>query len=304
MDSTDIDLFALRSFCALIDERGVSRAASLLGVGQSRMSRQLAQLRTYFADPLLVWAGGSMVPTPRALALKDEIRQVVETMERLSSPQQAFDPALTETTVVLVATGYTEHIFLADVIKAIATRAPKTRVKIRLPDRLQDVNALGRGEVDFLVGWTTSPPPILRSRLLFEDQLVCIARAAHPRLRDDTLSYEKYIELAHIQYDIPGKTTTERLLQEHLSRNGHQQNIKYHVENPTTVAYTVANSDVIATVPKKFAARCVKQYALKMFDLPFSLPPMQDRAYWHECMHSDARNQWFRKLLAQVAKAS
>src|SRR4030088_2197960 len=261
MDSADVDLFALRSFCVLMDERSVSRAASRLGVGQSRMSRQLAQLRAYFADPLLVWAGGTMVPTPRALALKDDLHQVVETMERLSSPAQIFDPASTQTTVVLVATGYMEHIFLADVMNAVAARAPGARVQVRLPDRLQDVSALGRGEIDFLIGWTTNPAPILRSRLLFKATLVCIARAAHPMLRDDGLTYEKYLELPHIQYDIPGKTTTERLLQERLSREGHEQNIKYHVQNPLTVAEIVANSDVIATVPGKFAARCLEQYS-------------------------------------------
>jgi DNA-binding transcriptional LysR family regulator len=304
MDSADIDLFSLRCFCVLLDERSVSRAAARLGLGQSRMSRQLAQLRAYFADPLLVWAGGTMVPTPRALALKDDLRQVIETMERLASPPQTFDPASTQTTVVLVATGYMEHIFLADVMNAVAARAPGVRVQVRLPDRLQDVSALGRGEIDFLIGWMTNPAPILRSRTLFKDTLVCIARAAHPLLRDDVLTYEKYLELPQIQYDIPGKTTTERLLQERLSREGQQQNIKYHVQNPLTVAEIVANSDVIATVPGKFAARCLQHYALKVFDLPFSLPVVQNRAYWHECMHSDARSRWFRKLLADIAKTS
>jgi DNA-binding transcriptional LysR family regulator len=76
------------------------------------------------------------------------------------------------------------------------------------------------------------------------------------------------------------------------------------VQNSLTVAEIVANSDVIATVPGKFAARCLEQYSLKTFDLPFSLPPMQNRVYWHECMHSDARSRWFRRLLADIAKTS
>jgi DNA-binding transcriptional LysR family regulator len=301
MDSIDVDLFALRSFCVLMDERSVSRAASRLGVGQSRMSRQLAQLRAYFADPLLVWAGGTMIPTPRALAVKDDLRQVVETLERLSSPPQNFDPATTQTTIVLVATGYMEHIFLTDVMNAVTAAAPGIGLKVRLPDRSQDVGALGRGEIDFLIGWMTAPAPTLRSRLLFKDKLVCIARAAHPNLRDG-LTYEQYLELPHVQYDIPGKTTTERLLQDRLARDGRQRNVKYHVQNPLTVAEIVANSDVIATVPEKFAARCREHYSLQTVDLPFSVPTVQNRAYWHESVHSDARNCWCRKILADVAK--
>jgi DNA-binding transcriptional LysR family regulator len=304
MDSADVDLFALRSFCVLMDERSVSRAASRLGVGQSRMSRQLAQLRAYFADPLLVWAGGTMIPTPRALALKDDLRQVVETLERLSSPAQSFDPVSTQTTVVLVATGYMEHIFLTDVMSAVAARAPAIGVKIRLPDRPEDVSALGRGEIDFLIGWMTAPAPTLRSRPLFKDKLVCVARAGHPNLCEEGLTYEKYLELPHVQYDIPGKTTTERLLQERLARDGQQRNIKYHVLNPLTIAEIVANSDVIATVPERFAARCRGHYLLQTVDLPFTVPPVQNRVYWHESVHSDARSAWFRKLLADVATAS
>src|ERR1700758_821898 len=130
MDTTDIDLVALRLVCVLMDEHSVSRAAARLGVRQSGMSRQLAHLRAYFADPLLVWAGGSMVPTPRALTLKSEIRQVVETMERLSTAAQSFDPASAQSKVVLVATGYMEHIFLADVMKAVAVRAAGMHMQI------------------------------------------------------------------------------------------------------------------------------------------------------------------------------
>lgn len=301
MDTTDIDLFALRSFCVLMDEHSVSRAAARLGVRQSSMSRQLAHLRGYFADPLLVWAGGTMVPTPRALALKSEVRQVVETLERLSTQAQAFDPATSQSTVVVAATGYMEHIFLGDVMKAVAARAAGMHVRTRLPDRLGDVSAMGRGEVDFLVGWMTTPPPILRSRRLFKDKLVCIASRAHPTLREDSaLTYEKYLELGHVQYEIPGMTTTGRLLQERLARHGQQRNIKYHVQNPLTVAHIVADSDLIATVPGRFAARCLEQLPLRIFAVPFDFPVIQNRVYWHECVHSDAQNRWFRDLLAQI----
>jgi DNA-binding transcriptional LysR family regulator len=86
MDSVDLDLLALRSFCALMDERSVSRAAFQLGLKQPAMSRMLAKLRTDFGDALLVWAGGHMVPTPRALQLEGDIRQVIATMERISRP--------------------------------------------------------------------------------------------------------------------------------------------------------------------------------------------------------------------------
>lgn len=302
MDGAEIDLPALRGFCVLMDERSVSRAATRLRLSQPTMSRLLGRLRGYFADPLLVWAGGHMVPTPRALALEIEIRQVLATMDRLASPDQGFDPAKSEARIVLAAAGYLESVFLADVMASVANEAPGVTLEVRAPHRLQDTQALERGEIDFVVGWTMTPAPTLRSRLLFTDKLVCIARADHPKLRDDALSYEKYVALPQIQYDVPGRITTGLLLEEKLAQEGHALLRKFRVQNPLTVAEVVAHSELIATLPHMFAARFLKKYPLKVFDLPFRLPQMQNRAFWHERMHSDPRSRWFRKLLAEVAR--
>ncbi|MGH7106787.1 MAG: LysR family transcriptional regulator [Acetobacteraceae bacterium] len=302
MSRSDIDLLALRGFCLLLEERSVSRAAARLGIRQSAMSRQLGRLRAYFADPLLVWAGGTMVPTPRALALADEIRRTAQTLERLATPKEAFDPASTVTTLTLACTGYTEEVFLAGFLSAVSARAPGVTVNIRLPDRIHDTGALEHGEIDFLIGWTTDPPPILRSRLLFSDKLVCIARSSHPVLRSvGDLTFPRYLELPHVQYDIPGKTTSVRLLHERLAREGRQRPIRFHVQSPGTVAEVVATSDLIATLPGRFAARCLERYALRVFEVPLDLPPVQNCLYWHECMHCDPRSRWFRRLFKELA---
>lgn len=302
MDKPDIDLFALRSFCVLLEERNVSRAGIRLGLKQPTMSRMLARLRTYFDDPLLVWSGGHMVPTPRALSLEDEIRQVLATMERLSSSPQLFDSRSSKRTIKLVATGYLETIFLAKVMAAVAAQAPGIQVEVRPPDRLHDTAALEKGEVDFLVGWNVTPAPILRSRVLFTDELVCIARVDHPALAEDGLTYETYIKLPHVQFDVPSKTTTELILHERLARQGHQLDVQFRVQNLLTVGDLVAQSDVIATVSRRFVTRCLGQYPLRIVELPIRLPQMQNRAFWHERMHREPHNHWFRSLLAEVGK--
>ena len=304
MDKADIDLIALRSFCVLMDERNVSRTAARLGVKQPKMSRILAKLRLYFDDPLLVWAGGHMVPTPRALTLEAEIAQVLATMERLSSSSAPwFDPASSETTVRLVATGYLENLLLAKVMSEVVARAPKMQMEIRPPDHLRDLSALESGAIDFLVGWNMKPAPTLRSRLLFTDKLVCIARHDHPELRNAELTYEKYIDIPHVQYDIPGKTTTGQLLEERLSRDGYRHNVQLRVQNFVTVAEVVANTNLISTLSERFAMRFLKHYPLRIIELPIRLPPMRNAAFWHERMQSDPRSRWFRGILVEVAKS-
>jgi DNA-binding transcriptional LysR family regulator len=107
--------------------------------------------------------------------------------------------------------------------------------------------------------------------------------------------------LPHVQYDIPGKTTSERLLHERLAREGRQRRIQYHVQSPVTVAVVVASSNLIATLPERFALRCRERHALGIFAMPLDLPVVQNRLYWHECMHCDLRNRWFRGLFEDLA---
>jgi DNA-binding transcriptional LysR family regulator len=302
MNKHDIDLLAVRSFCVLMDERSVSRAATRLGIKQPTMSRILIKLRAYFGDPLLLWSGGHMVPTPRALGLDPELRQVLATLERLSSSASPFDPASSAGTIRLVATGYLENIFLSKVMREVAARAPGLEIDTRPPNHLRDTAALESGEVDFLIGWNMRAAPILRSRLLFTDKLVCIARADHPELRDNVMTYEKFIRLPHIQYEIPGHTTTGQLLEERLARDGHHQNLKFRVQSFITVAEVVSNSNLISTLSLRFATGFLKAYPLKILELPVRLPAMRNSAFWHQRMQSDLRSQWFRKLLVDVAK--
>jgi DNA-binding transcriptional LysR family regulator len=304
MNTGDIDLLGLRSFCALMDERSVSRAAIRLGMAQPTMSRILAKLRAYFGDPLLLWSGGHMVPTPRALGLDLELRQVLVTMERLSSPAQAFDPATSAGTIRLVATGYLENIFLAKVMGEVATQAPRLEIETRPPNQSRDAAALETGEVDFLIGWNMRPAEALRSRLLFTDKLVCIARADHPELRDDALTYDKFVRLPHIQYEVPSRTTTAQLLEERLSQDGYRQDVRFRVQNFITVAEVVSSSNMISTLSRRFVTGFLQTYPIKMLELPIRLPPMRNSVFWHERMQADPRNRWFRKLLVEVAKRS
>ena len=66
----NLDLNLLVSLNALLEEQGVTRAASRLGLSQPALSASLARLRRHFGDELLVRSGRGYELTPIGLHLR------------------------------------------------------------------------------------------------------------------------------------------------------------------------------------------------------------------------------------------
>src|SRR3989338_9866962 len=87
------DLNLLITLDALLAEGSVARAARRLRLSPSAMSRALARLRETTGDPLLVRAGRGLVPTPRALELRERIGPLVQEIEAVMPPPNALHPS-------------------------------------------------------------------------------------------------------------------------------------------------------------------------------------------------------------------
>ena len=78
MDTRKLDLNLLVTLDALLAEGNVTRAARRLGLSQPAVSTQLARLRDLLGDPLLVPARRGMVPTSRALELRQPLLDALD----------------------------------------------------------------------------------------------------------------------------------------------------------------------------------------------------------------------------------
>src|SRR3979411_2436772 len=85
------DLNLLVTLDVLLAEGSVARAAQRLRLSPSAMSRALARLRETTGDPLLVRAGRGLVATPRALELRERVRQLVQDGTTLLRPAAMLD---------------------------------------------------------------------------------------------------------------------------------------------------------------------------------------------------------------------
>jgi DNA-binding transcriptional LysR family regulator len=161
---------------------------------------------------------------------------------------------------------------------------------------------LESGDVDLSLGWSTSPAASLRSRLLFSDRLVCIARIGHPKLRDNAFTAADYLNLPQVQYDPVARTTTGLVLEEQFARQGVSPGIQIRLQGFSSLPEIIATSNHIATLPCKLALSLANRYPLTIVEPPVELPDVRCAAYWHERMQENPQNRWLRGLLFDAAK--
>src|SRR5512147_527501 len=104
------DLNLLITLNALLVEGSVARAAHRLRLSPSAMSRALARLRATTGDPLLVRAGRGLVPTPRALELRERVGPLVQGAEAVLRPAEKPDLGrLARTFTLRTSDGFVEN---------------------------------------------------------------------------------------------------------------------------------------------------------------------------------------------------
>src|SRR3954449_12998185 len=86
-----LDLNLLVTLDVLLAEGSVARAAERLRLSPSAMSRTLARLRETTGDPLLVRAGRGLVPTPRAVELRERVGLIVDDAAAVLRPDKGLD---------------------------------------------------------------------------------------------------------------------------------------------------------------------------------------------------------------------
>src|SRR5690349_22796523 len=153
------DLNLLITLDALLAEGSVARAARRLRLSPSAMSRALARLRQTTGDPLLVRAGRGLVPTPRALALREKVALLVQEVEAVLRPAEMPDlKQLVRTFTLRTSDGFVEN-FGPELIAQAGEEAPGVRICF-VPKTNKDSAALRDGTADLetgVVGITTGP---------------------------------------------------------------------------------------------------------------------------------------------------
>lgn len=289
------DLNLLVTLDVLLSEGSVAGAARRLRLSPSAMSRALARLRDVTGDPLLVRAGRSLVPTPRAIALRAQVGPLVEGARALLRPTEALDLArLVRHFTLRSSEGFAET-FGPRLLALVAEQAPGVTLQfLTKPDK--DSAPLREGEVDLETGVIDAgTAPELRAVPLFRDRWVAVVRGGH-RLAMGRVTAESFAESRHIHVLRRGLHSSE--IDEAARRAGLERRIATVVSGFSTALALARDTDLVAAVPDRHTGGL--RQGLHSFDLPFEVAPFTVSVLWHPRMDGDQAHRWLRAQVRTI----
>ena len=288
-----LDLNLLVTLDVLLEEHNVTRAAERLNFSQPSVSVHLAKLRDVFGDPLLLPGPRGMRPTAKAQALREPLREALDTLQRAVAPASPFDPAAATQAWRIAASDYAESTIILPMLAGLRAAAPGTRLAIveAAPPRL--ARQAEQGDID--IGFHTSEgaPEGLRRRVLFAERYVLVGRAGHPKLkRRPTLA--QFCKLEHVIVS-PDGGGFFGVTDEALAKVGLARKVVLSVPHFLFMQSVLASTDLVGMLP----ARLVRDSdALRMVEPPVEVPGYEMAMLWHERVHRDPAHQWLREFIA------
>jgi DNA-binding transcriptional LysR family regulator len=289
------DLNLLFTLDVLLDEGSVARAARRLRLSPSAMSRALARLREATGDPLLVRAGRGLVPSPRALELRERVGQIVHDAQAALRPAHQLKLAQLHRTFTLrTSDGFVEN-FGARLLKRIAQDAPDVRLRF-VPKLDKESAPLREGSVDLetgVVGRTTGPE--LRALALFRDRFIGVVRAGHA-LSKGRITAARYAAARHVQ--VSRRSTDKGPLDAALASMGLERDIATIVGGFSAALALARTTDLVASLPEKHTGDL--RAGMHSFALPVPVPPITVSLLWHPRFDGDLAHRWLRGCVRDV----
>ncbi len=153
------------------------------------------------------------------------------------------------------------------------------------------------GRVDLALGWLPDLKAGFMQRRMIRHKYVCLFRKGHP-LDKASITQDEFCAAKHVVVVSAG--SGHGVADETMERSGVERNIKLEVPHFVAVGHILRETELVATVPERFAERCAEPFGLSFVPAPIPLPEIAINLFWHTKYHRDPGNLWLRELLFET----
>jgi DNA-binding transcriptional LysR family regulator len=298
-----IDLNLLVLFEAVLEERHVGRAALRLHVSPSAVSHGLGRLRRLMHDPLFLRQPKGVVPTERAMQLASPVADILDRARQVMASAEAFDARTTSRRFVIGAPDAVSGVILPSLLADLRREAPGIDLGVRnLVAQFESAfNELDQRTLDVALLPLDEVPARFVTRTLFDQEdFVIVRRAGHPIGKRLTLA--RYCAAPHLVVSLSGDP--HGMVDRHLAERGMHRRVVLTVSNFMQGLAIVAESDLVAAMPRRFVATYAARYRVVVSEPPIPLTSSAVCAIAPRVATMDGGLSWLLGMLERAAKPS
>ncbi|GLY93888.1 LysR family transcriptional regulator [Actinoplanes sp. NBRC 103695] len=284
-----LDLNLLVVLDALLDEGSVMGAAERLHLSSPAISRSLGRLRKLTGDDILVRTGRTMVPTPYATAIREDVRLLLSQAHDVLVPSRTLDLDRLERTFTLQCHDGLATALTPALLRRVQENAPRVRLRI-LTESSVDTGDLRRGRVDVELSEDQPDPAEFRSETLGSDPLVVAMRSGHPC--GGQLDLRAYASYPHVVVSRRGRLAGP--IDEVLAAEGLRRNVSAAVTTGAMALHAASRSDMLVTTTALVSRPLVEAFNMICVPLPAAFPAASINCNWHQRYDSDLAHTWLR----------
>ena len=303
-----LDLNLLKVFDVVMAERNVTRAAARLAMTQPAVSNALRRLREATHEDLFVSTSTGMTPTAHAQTLWPTVRASLDGLRYAFEPQ-GFDPALDARTFTLAMADATAALFVPLLANDLQHAHAEVDLRV-VPLTSRDPRPmLEHSQADVAVGFfpdanaaieADGDAGVIGRDRLYECEYVGVMRRGHPLAAPGALTLDAYCAADHLRVSFAGRS--RGFVDEALARLGRKRRVMITVNQFSSAAAVVRQSDLVTVLPRSFVPATGFEAEFAVRELPFDLPGIDVSMLWHRRHEQDTAQRWLRDTLVRTAE--
>ncbi|MFA1562283.1 LysR family transcriptional regulator [Aliivibrio fischeri] len=290
----DFDMNLLRVFVSVCQTGSFTKAAEELDLTQSSVSNAIRRLKTALGNELFIRSGRGIEMTVYGRHFFEAVEPSVMSLVNTIDQGEEFEPFTSSRNFIVYA--------LESVLP---------RLQIRLRELLKDSNitvtlkelpsnedetidALMLEKVDLVLDVMKPNQSSLKSVIVSEDAVCCIARVDHPRVNGHITNGQYFSERhAFLNMRRVKQTITEYLAKEALPK----RTMGSEHTSMLGMMACVAQSDFVGVNSVRLVSQYKERFGLQMLALPFETRTTSIHMIWSIKSQNNNANQWLRELI-------
>lgn len=280
---------------SILDELHISNTARKHGISQPSVSKVLKICQSYYKDELIFKYKKEYKRTCLGEYLHRELQKLKDQLRTIEYPIN-MEIEKTKKNFKISGTDFEFFTLMSPIISKLYEATPHATYNLVHTHR-EVLDELSSGELD-IAFWTIRPPSNFNYLYLCKDEVVCLMQKNI--YESESITFEKYCEYEHVKTIHP--VFENSVVESYIVPKSLKRTIKATTNSFFTAASLADSSNLIATMPYKFAMKIKTLFSLELSR--FSEPIFFDYyLIWDEKTNDNHEVKWLIEFIFSQTRA-